>query len=47
MALRKHGEGEVLPEGDQQRLAAQRGLTAEAAAAIQQEGEEADDVPRG
>lgn len=44
MALRKHGEGEVIPETDQQKTAAAEGggMSKEAAEELRQENEAAD-----
>lgn len=44
MALRKHGEGEVIPNGDQQRTAAANaGMSKEAAEELRRENEAADE----
>lgn len=44
MALRKHGEGSVIPETEQQKTAQQEpgGMSKEAAEELRQENEEAD-----
>lgn len=43
MALRKHGEGEVIPSADQQKTAAQSaGMSREAAEELRRENESAD-----
>jgi hypothetical protein len=43
MAIRKHGEGEVIPENDQQKTAQQGdGMSKEAAEELRQENEAAD-----
>lgn len=48
MALRKHGEGEVLPSAEQQKTAAQKaGLSKEAAEELRQENESADGAHGG
>lgn len=44
MGLRKHGEGEVIPETDQQKTAAATGMSKEAAEELRRENEEADGV---
>lgn len=46
MAIRKHGEGEVIPETEQQKTAAAQGgsMTAEAAEELRRENEAADGV---
>lgn len=45
MALRKHGEGEVIPENEQQKTAQREdGMSDEAAAELRRENAEADGV---
>ena len=48
MAIRKHGEGEVIPSEDQQKTAAQNaGMTPEAAKELRRENEAADSADQG
>lgn len=44
MALRKHGEGEVIPENEQQKTAAAEGMSKESAEELRRENEAADGV---
>ena len=47
MGIVKHGEGSVLPDDEGQKTASQSGLSAEAAAELARENEEADGASDG